>query len=154
MAELQFFGPHTILGGAEVLGREFQEDTENSRAWKQLNLRQAKNAETVDHLADIMALVQMQIGIVEGQQTTSPGRTGTPEATIDTIGVESAGVGASAQAIATSLGNLASALVPIITASGGVITAQTLAALLPVVITAVGGASTPSQTKPATPPTP
>jgi hypothetical protein len=154
MADLVFASPHTLIGGAEVLSRALQEGTENNRGWEQVKLRHAQNDTSFDKAVDafiagILANVCAATGVgsTEAQQTVSPGRTGSPEAAIDAIGTSNAGVAASSQAIATSLGNLASALVPIITAAGGVVTAQTLAALLPVVVTAVGGASTPSQTQ-------
>jgi hypothetical protein len=107
--------------------------------------RRASNDATFDHLVSMAvaaALVtSIQTGETENDQTVSPVRTATGDAIVGSEGVSADTAATANAAIAASLGNLASALVPIITAAGGVVTAQSLAALLPVVVSAAGTAS-------------
>lgn len=121
----------------------------------QINARRRhSNDAAYDHLVSMAVAAALatsvQTGETENQQTVSPGRTGTPEATIDAIGTSAAGIATSNQAVATSLGNLASALVPIVAGTSGVVSVQTLAAVLATVVAAAGasaGTSTSSTTK-------
>ena len=119
------------------------DNQEDARAWGQLKLRSAQNAATFDHFINMTAAeataAAIQTGQSEDQQTVSPIRTATGDAIAGTVGV-------SADAIAASLGNLATSLVPVIASSLATAITTALAALLPVVVTASGGASTPSQT--------
>jgi hypothetical protein len=104
---------------------------------RQLNdLRHARNAITIDHMLDVASLIAIQTGQTENQVEQGP--EDTASGAEDT---SNAGIAASDQAIATSLGNLLSALVPVVTATGGVVTSQSLAALLPVIVAAVGNAT-------------
>ena len=107
--------------------------------------RRMNNASTFDHFVNMgfasAMLTATQTGETEDQQSVSPVRTATADALVGSEGVSADTVATSNAAIAASLGNLASALVPIITAAGGIVSAQTLAALLPVVISAAGTAS-------------
>ena len=116
------------------------------KAMNNLTLAAAQDAQVVKHLAQLNVITAAQTGATENEQTVTPIRTGAGDAIAAVPGVAAGGEAVSAQAVATSLGNLASALVSVITATGGIVSAQTLAALLPVVVTAAGGASTPSQT--------
>ena len=105
----------------------------NDQAWQTLNLSIAHDAQTIKHLASIGLLQAGQTGMTENQQTTSPVRTATGDAIVG-------GVGVSAEQVAANVANLTTLATAII--------AQTLAAILPALVTAVGGASTPSQTQP------
>jgi hypothetical protein len=109
----------------EVLARQ--------RAWEDLALRKATNAATIDHALNAGIVLAGQVGTTEGQQTVSPIRTGSGDAIAAVPGV-------AAGMVSMSGGDLAQ------------IVAQTVAAIVPILITAIGGASTPSQTtpKPAT----
>ena len=138
-----FIPPHTLIGGPENIKLLFddqlsnaRESQANARAWEAIKLRQAQNAQSFDHLVNMTALIAGQVGETEGQQTVSPAGTAASEAIKGAVGTAAAGEAVSAQAVATSLGNLATAMVPIIVAAGGVVTAQSLAAILPAVVAA------------------
>lgn len=145
----------SLLGGAEnmkllfdtIMGIQTQSLIDNQKDAR----RRSSNDAAFDHLVSMSAASAL-LNATQSEDDSTATATQAGQGKLTTaIGAEEtadAGVAASAQAIATSLGNLASALVPIITTAGGVVTAQTLAALLPVVVNAVGGASTPSQTQP------
>jgi hypothetical protein len=144
----------SLLGGAENMKLLF----DNTMALTQAALldnqrdarRRASNDADFDHLVSMSAAAALLNATQAGEDSTTTATQAGQGTVATAAGAEetaNAGVAVSAQAVATSLGNLASALVPIITAAGGVVTAQTLAALLPVVVSAVGGASTPSQTE-------
>lgn len=104
-------------------------------------LRQQQNAITSDHLINAAIIIAMQTGTTEDQQTVDPIKQSTADAALAAEGTADAGVAVSAQAVATSLGNLATAMVPIITATAGVVTAQSLAAMLATVVTSIGNAA-------------
>ncbi len=142
---------YTLLGGAENIKLLFDEELDdrrehraNERAWEALKLRKANNSESFDHFVSMAAAQATasaeQTGQTENEQTVSPIRTGTGDAIVGTVGV-------SADAIAASMGNLATSLVPVIASSLATAISTAIAALLPVVVTAAGGASTPSQTQ-------
>lgn len=132
----------------------------NARSHATLDLATQSWAETVKILATTGILIAGQTGMTENQQNTSPTSQGTGNAitgavgtAADSISSTNATVATANAAVAASIGNLATALVPIMQASAGnttTVTAEALASLLSVVITAAGGASTPSQTKPPT----
>jgi hypothetical protein len=115
----------------------------SNRAWEDLKLRKAQNAATFDHFVNMSTAgataVAEQTGQTEESQTVSPVRTATGDAIVGSVGV-------SADAVTANVADLLSAVLP------GVITAAVSAALalLPVTVTASGGASTPSQTTPKT----
>ena len=127
-------------GNAQLQLQALIDNQEDSRAWNALKLSKAQNAATVDQLAQIGLLQLGQTGATESQQTVSPVRTATGDAIVG-------GVGVSAEAIAASVANLASSLIPVIAGAVATATTQTLASILPTLITAIGGASTPSQTQ-------
>jgi hypothetical protein len=105
----------------------------NDQAWQSFNLSVAQDNQTVKHLATLGLVQAGQSGFTENQQTVSPVRTATGDAIVG-------GVGVSAEQVAANVANITTLTTAIIT--------QTLAAVLPVLINAIGGASTPSQTQP------
>lgn len=117
--------------------RRASNDTDYDKALNQLHLTERTDAQTLKHLAAINLLTASQTGETENQQTVSPVRTATGDAIVG-------GVGVSAEAIAANIANTVNAILP------GLVTAAISAALslLPVTVTASGGASTPSQTQP------
>jgi hypothetical protein len=146
-----------LLGGAENIKLLFDEELDNrrenlasQRAWEAVKLdqaqiasRRAQNAATFDKAVDAAIAISVQTGQTEAQQTVSPEGTATSEAI-------KGGVGVSAEQVAANVADLATALIPVITSALATAISQTIAALVPVVVTASGGASTPSQTKPST----
>ena len=104
----------------------------NDSAWQAFNLSVAQDNQTVKHLATLGLVQAGQTGFTENQTSVDPVRTGTGDAIVG-------GVGVSAEQVAANLANITTLTTTIIT--------QTLAAVLPVLITALGGASTPSQTQ-------
>lgn len=114
-----------------------------ARAWEALKLKTAQDAQTLSALSQANAVISAQVSNIETQQTTSPVRT----ATGDTI---VGGVGVSAEQVAANVANLATTMTPIIAGAVAEAVSTAIAAILPVLITAVGGASTPSQTQPKT----
>jgi hypothetical protein len=147
----------SLLGGAENIKLLFDEELDNrrenlasQRAWEAVKLdqaqiasRRAQNAATFDKAVDAAIAISVQTGQTEAQQTVSPEGTATSEAI-------KGGVGVSAEQVAANVADLATALIPVITSALATAISQTIAALVPVVVTASGGASTPSQTKPST----
>lgn len=138
----------TLVGAAENMKLLF----DNTMALTQAALidnqrdarRRASNDAAFDHLVSMAAAAALLQATQAGEDSTTTA-TQAGQGTLTTAsGAEetaNAGISVSAQTVATSLGNLASALVPIITASGGVVTAQTLASLLPIVVASVGNAA-------------
>lgn len=106
--------------------------------------RRASNDSAFDHMISMAVAAalsaEIQTGETEDQQTVSPVRTAVGDAIVGSEGISADAAATANAAIAASLGQLATALVPIITAAGGVVSAQTLAAMLPVVIAAAGQA--------------
>lgn len=138
----------SLLGGAENIKLLFDEELDNrrerlsnDRAWEVLKLRTANEAQTVSHMTEMNAVISAQVSNIETQQTVSPVRTATGDAIVG-------GVGVSAEQVAANVANLATSLIPVITSALATAISQTIAALVPVVVTAAGGASTPSQTTP------
>jgi hypothetical protein len=118
------------------------DNQEDARAWAQLKLRAAQNGATFDHFVNMTSAastaIAQQTGQTEDEQTVSPVRTGTGDAIVG-------GVGVSAEQVAATIANLATTTVPQILSI-----LNTLSGLAAVMVTAAGGASTPSQTKPPT----
>ncbi len=100
------------------------------KALDNLHLSERSDSQLLKHLAALGLIQAGQTGFTENQAAVDPIRTGSGDAI---AGVE----GVAAGAVAASLGNLATAMVPIITATGGIVTAQSLAAMLPLVIQAI-----------------
>jgi hypothetical protein len=122
---------------------KLEQDLFHSRA--RLDIRSERSGVTFDKVLDTVTALTLA-GLVTSVQTGE----GQDETSVGAEETANAGISVSAQAVATSLGNLASALVPIITAAGGIVTAQTLAALLPTVVSAAGQAAGTSGTTGAT----
>jgi hypothetical protein len=123
---------------ALTMGDAIDRDLAHSRA--RLDIRSERNGVAFDKALDAIVSLSLanltiasQVGDTEDQSAAGPQVTA--EGAEDAA---NAGISVSAQAVATSLGNLASALVPIVTASAGVVSAQSLAALLATVVTAAG----------------
>jgi hypothetical protein len=138
----------SLLGGAENIKLLFDEELDNrrerlsnDRAWEVLKLRTANEAQTVSHMTEMNAVISAQVSNIETQQTVDPTRTATGDAIVG-------GVGVAAEQVAANIANLATSLIPVITSALATAISQTIAALVPVVVTAAGGASTPSQTTP------
>lgn len=117
---------------AQLQNQSLVDSQAHARTLRQLEVRIAQNAATVDHLANVFALqstaTSEQTGQTEDQQTVDPVRTGTGDALIAPDAV-------AADAVSASIGNLA-------TLSAAIV-AQTLAAVLPILIASLGnGAGT------------
>jgi hypothetical protein len=118
-------------------------------AWETLRLRNSQFAASFDHALLAAVAIANQTGSTEDQQTVTPIRTGvgdalaaaayTPNRAVDTsdasVSVAAAGVATANEAIATGLAQFVSLMT------------QGIAALQSVLVTAAGGASTPSQTQ-------
>jgi hypothetical protein len=132
---------------AQLQHQSLADNQEDARAWAQLKLRVAQNAATVDHFLNITAAASTataeQTGQTEEDQTVSPVRTATGDAIVG-------GVGVSAEQIAANIANIATALTPVLATALATALSQTLTSVLPALVTAIGGASTPSQTQPKT----
>jgi hypothetical protein len=120
------------------------DNQEDARAWDQLKLRVAQNAASVDNFiawtsAQATSSAE-QTGQTENEQTVSPVRTGTGDAIVGSVGI-------SADAVAASQANLLSSLTPVIASAVANDIVTAVSALYPILVTASGGASTPSQTK-------
>jgi len=113
----------------------------NDSAWQAFNLSVAQDNQTVKHLATLGLVQAGQSGMTENQQTVSPVRTATGDAIVG-------GVGVSAEQVAANVADLATTMVPIIASSLATAISTAMAAILPALVTAVGGASSPSQTQP------
>jgi tryptophan synthase alpha subunit len=120
--------------------RRQSNNASHDNAWETLRFRIANEAQTVSHLAALNVVTTAQTGDTENEATVSPVRTATGDAIVG-------GVGVSAEQVAANVANLATTLTPIITSAIATAINQTLEAVLPALVTAVGGASTPSQTK-------
>jgi|SRR5271169_1282432 len=113
------------------------------KAMNEITIAAAQDAQTVKHLTNMNAVISAQVSNIETQQTVSPVRTATGDAIVG-------GVGVSAEQVAANVADLATALVPATaTAVTNAVNAayQLWVASLPALITAIGGASTPSQTQ-------
>lgn len=152
----------SLLGGAENIKLLFDEELDNrretasrARAWEaialsmaQTDARRAQNAATIDHAINAGIVLSGQIGTTEGQQTVSPAGTAASETTKGAVAAAGAGEAVSAEAVTANVANLFTSLTPVIASALATAISQTIAALVPVVVTASGGASTPSQTSP------
>ena len=151
----------TLLGGAENIKLLFDEELDSrretlarQRAWDAISLdmaqtasRRAQTAATFDHAINGGLVLAGQVGVTEGQQTVSPAGTAASETTKGAVAAAGAGEAVSAEGITANVVNLFTSLTPVIASSLATAISQTIAALVPVVVTASGGASTPSQTE-------
>lgn len=131
--------PHTLIGGPENLKVLFDDELDNRRAWNTIVLeaaqianRRAQNAATFDHAINAALVIATQVGQTEGQQTVSPEGTAASEAI-------KGGVGVAAEQVSANIADLATIVKAIV--------GEVFAAVLPFLVNAAGGASTPSQTK-------
>ena len=152
----------SLLGGAENVKLLYDEELDNrretlarARAWEAISLdmaqtasRRAQNAATIDHAINAGIVLSGQVGTTEGQQTVSPAGTSASEAVKGAVGTAAAGEAVSAEGITANITNLFTSLTPVIASALATAISQTIAALVPVVVTSSGGASTPSQTQP------
>lgn len=158
----------TLLGGAENMKLLFDEALDNrretlarQRAWESITLdqaqtasRRAQNAASFDKAMDTLIILSQQVGTTESQQTVSPIRTGAADtetqqpagATYPPIRNVDQGAATATNVVQTALGAIAAQI-----AALQDVVSKLADALVPVIVTASGGASTPSQTttKPA-----
>jgi hypothetical protein len=151
----------SLLGGAENIKLLFDELLDNrretvarARAWEAISLdmaqtasRRAQNAATFDHAVNAGLVLAGQVGTTEGQQVVSPAGTAASETTKGAVAAAGAGEAVGAETVTANVANLMTALTPVIASALANAISQTVAALVPVVVTASGGASTPSQTQ-------
>ena len=150
----------SLLGGAENMKLLFDNIMQKSlaqaqlpNAWEALSQRIANNAASYDHAINMGSVLAGQAGVTETQAAVSPIRTGAadsqnqqpagavypPIRNVDQSGATAtAGVQAAQEQIAANI----AALSDVVTKLSD--------ALAAVIVTAAGGASTPSQTKPPT----
>jgi hypothetical protein len=152
----------SLLGGAENIKLLFDEELDSrretlarARAWEAISLEQAQisnrrsqNAATIDHAINANLVLSAQVGSTEGQQTVSPAGTAASETTKGAVAAAGASEAVSAAGITANIVNLFTALTPVIASSLATAISQTISALVPVVVNASGGASTPSQAEP------
>lgn len=132
-AELIITNAKTVFDRFAALMSSGAEDNQsNARAWSAFNLSVAQDNQTIKQLATLGLIQAGQTGMTENQQTVSPAGTATAEAIKGTVGVAADQVAANIPA----LGDIV------------VKWAEAMLALTPVIVTAAGGASTPSQTQP------
>src|SRR5579885_1348799 len=151
----------TLLGGAENIKLLFDEELDSrretlarQRAWEAVSLeqaqiayRRAQNAATIDHAINAGLVLAGQVGTTESQQTVSPAGIAASETTKGAVAAAGAGEAVSAEGVTANVVNLFTSLTPVIASSLATAISQTIAALVPVVVTASGGASSPSQTE-------
>lgn len=121
--------------------RRISNDADFDKAMNEITIAAAQDAQTVKHLTNMNAVISAQVSNIETQQTVSPVRTATGDAIVG-------GVGVAAEQVAANVADLATTLIPVISSALATAISQSIAALVPVVVTAAGGASTPSQTQP------
>lgn len=128
---------HTMLGGPENVKLLFDsalelvqqivsDGQEDARAWRELNLQNARAHGAFIHAVNMGSLLSAQAGVTEAQQTVSPIRTGAgdvqaqqpagaaypPIRNVDQTGATATGgVQAALQAIADAVANLQNMLV-------------------------------------------
>lgn len=143
----------TLLGGAENMKLLFDEELDSrrevqarARAWQAVSLdmaqtasRRAQNAATFDHFVNMTSAAAtataQQTGQTENEQTVSPAGTAASETAKGAVADAGAGVAVAAEGVATANQSIADAV------------ANLMNALTAVIVTASGGASTPSQTQ-------
>jgi hypothetical protein len=150
-----------LIGGPENIKLLFDEELDsrregqgNQRAWESVKLdqaqiasRRAQNAASFDKAIDAIVAVSIATGQTENQQTVSPAGTAASETTKGAVAAAGAGEAVSAETVTANVANLMTSLVPVIASALATAISQSIAALVPVVVTAAGGASTPSQTQ-------
>jgi len=144
MADSQIFNQKVLqdISALALFHSIFQSIVDNQMVARQRHVNAAIN----DNLAQLNVIAAAQTGVTENQQPTSPIRTAAADSTVqqpagaayppirdvDQASAQAnSGIQAAMQAIADAMANLQAAMTTVLT-------------------TAAGGASTPSQTKPAT----
>lgn len=162
MADSQVFNQKILQDS--VMSRENQaaldnqqnarESNDNQRAWEAIKIdmaqiasRRAQNAATFDKAIDAAIIAAAATAQTENQQTVSPADTAASETTKGAVAAAGAGEAVSAETVTANVANLMTTLTPVIASSLATAISEAIAAILPVVVTASGGASTPSQTK-------
>lgn len=141
-AETNILNEKLGYDAAAQLQHQSQIDNQvHARAQQALELQASKDSQLIKQLASLQTLTASQTGQTENQQTVTPVRTATGDAIVG-------GVGVSAEQVSANVADLATSLIPVLTSALATAIAQSVAALVPVVVTAAGGASTPSQTQP------
>lgn len=119
-------------------------------AWETLRLRNASFAASFDHALMAGMALSGQIGTTEGQAAVTPIRTGVADTVAAAaypanraVDTADASVSVAAADVATANASVAANMVEALSLLN-----QAIAALQGVVVTAAGGASTPSQTSP------
>lgn len=151
----------SLLGGAENMKLLFDDTmsdmsaarkmaARHADAWETLRFRIAQNASAYDHAVSMGSVLAAQAGVTEGQAAVSPIRTGAADAqnqqpagavyppirNVDqAAATATAGIQAAQEQIAANIAALSDVVTKV---------ADALAAVL---VTAAGGASTPSQTE-------
>lgn len=145
----------SILGGAEFVSRMFNNLQEISLQGIIDNQRDARRRSSNDAFIDHLISTSAASALLNATQDSDDSTVTSTQAGQGTLTTASAaeetanaGTAVASQTVTTSLGNLLTATANVMAASGGVVTAQSLASILPVLVNAIGGASTPSQTQP------
>lgn len=115
----------------------------NSRGYASLELAVAHDTHTIRHLAALGLLQLTQTGATENQASVDPNRTGSGDYLAAGVVPANRATDVAAAGVATANEAVANAL-----ATAVALMNQATAALQAVLITAAGGASTPSQTQP------
>ena len=124
---------------AQLQGQALVDNQNFARQTAALMQRSAEDAQTIKQLAIAGVVSAGQTGITENQQSVTPVRTATGDAIVG-------GVGVSAEQIAANVALGGGVILTSVT-TALVNASNALAAILPVLVTASGGASTPSQTQ-------
>lgn len=136
----------SLLGGAENMKLLFDDVMSHlsrvrsvaqsqDNAWETLRFTSAQDAQVVKHLAQLNVVTAAQTGQTENEQTVSPAGTAASETAKGAVADAGAGIAVAAEGVATANQAIADAV------------ANLVNALTAVVVTASGGASTPSQTQ-------
>jgi len=140
---------------ASLMAQGAEDNQSDARAWASYRLRVANNASTIDNFIHAGLIASQATAATENEQTVSPAGTAASETAKGAVADAGAGIATAAEGIATANQAIADALATFV---AGVNTnaANLAAALGAVLVTAAGGASTPSQTqaKPTAAPSP
>lgn len=117
------------------------DNQENARTWNKITQNNAIDSQLLKFLATDSMVIAGDTADTENEQNTSPADQGMAEVEKGSVGVAADTTATANAAVAASIGNLATAIVPIIAGATGVVTAQTLAAVLSAVVTAAGNAA-------------
>jgi hypothetical protein len=127
--------------GTATDGMRNSSDWSNSRA--RIDIRSERQAASLDKLLDTVTILGFQNLLVAAQtgQTENEVEQGPEDSAAGSEDTSNATVATSNAAVAASLGSLAQALIPIIAGTSGVVSVQTLAAVLASVVASAGAAA-------------